>query len=138
MSENSNKYHDFVPKNIFKKDRQNNDVYFQWGEYGNGYIVNDSIKRARLVDLEGYKYFFVSYKAPVFIPLLVFALIISVGLSFFIESTVITFEEILIHCVWILYVIILFIYFMKIRNVTRGCDKISKDEKDWIFRKEFV
>lgn len=105
MFKKTDKYDNFVPTDIFKKDKKANDVYFQWGKFGNGYIIDNQIKKDRLFDLEGYKHFFLSYRALIFIPMIVFAYITTIS-----------------------------IYFMKISKVTKGCRKVSKDEKKWILQ----
>ena len=133
MFKGNKTYDNFTPTNIFKKDKDENNVYFQWGEFGNGYIINDPIKKARLIDLEGYKHFFVSYKPPIILPIIVFALIISSGIYFLTD-----FEGepkgLMLMTTVVIYLITISIYFYKISKTLRGCQKISKDEKEWIFK----
>ena len=117
--------------NIFKKDREENTVYFQWGKYGNGYIINDPMKKARLIDLEGYKHFFISNKPPVLIPILVFALMIGVGVSFLTDYQG-ELKGLIAGITVVMYLMTIVIYFLKISNVLSSCERISKEEKKWI------
>jgi len=126
------KYDNFVPTNIFKKDRDKNDVYFQWGKFGNGYIIDDQETKEKLIDLEGYKHFFVSYKPPVLLPIIIAALIVGIGISFSTDDQ----DEVkglMATITVVLYFITISIYFLKITRTLKGCKKISKDEKKWIF-----
>jgi len=117
---------------LFKKDREKNDVYFQWGQYGNGYIINDPMKKARLIDLEGYKHFFISNKPPILIPILVFALMIGVGVSFLTDYQG-ELKGLIGGITVVVYLVSIVIYFLKISRTLKGCERISKEEKEWIF-----
>ena len=128
MFNKNGEYDNFVPKNIFKKDREGNDIYFQWGKFANGYIINDPVKKAILINLEGYKHFFVSYKPPIIFPIIVFALIIGIGISFLTDYHGEP-KELIFGITVIMYLITIFIYFYKINRTLNGCKKISKDEK---------
>ena len=114
-----------------KKDREDNDVYFQWGKYGNGYIINDPIIKARLMNLEGYKHFFISNKPPILIPILVFALMIGVGVSFLTDYEG-DLKGLIAGITVVMYLVSIVTYFLKISRTLRGCKKISKEEKEWI------
>ena len=124
------KYDSFVPNDIFKKDEDGNTIYFMWGK---GRIVNDPVKQARLVDLEGYKYFILSYKAPIIIPIIMFAVLLS-GVILFSTDFKSDMRGLVVYITIVFYLIVVGIYKLKIRNVIKDCKPILSEEKKRILQ----
>lgn len=144
-------YDNFKPTNIFEKDRNNNDIYFMFDTLSKGYIVSDMNIKSALTNLEGYKYFlFPLFKnitllksgflfiPPILIPimLIVFFSQILLYFAFNINLFNYTFIELLLYIILPIYLIILFLYFYKIKKTLTNCISISKEEKKWIFSKK--
>ena len=133
FSNKNHKYNNFIPINIFKKDEDGNNIYFQWGEYGKGYIVNDSQKQAKLVDLEGYKHFIFSYKPPILIPIILLSVLISAGL-YYLTDYKLEIRDSIVSITFLIYLIVVIFYILKIRNVLKNCKSISQKSKEQIYK----
>ncbi|ADG94722.1 hypothetical protein Arnit_3075 [Arcobacter nitrofigilis DSM 7299] len=147
------KYDNFARNDIFKKDSQGNSVYFMMGQLSPGIIVNDSITQNKLVDLEGYKYFFLPFHKnknflksrgliipPIIIPILVFTfLVLVISSILFPELKIIETDKDFGLIMFIMgfssYIIIGLTYLRKIQKLLKGLPLISKKEKNWIFDK---
>ena len=126
-------YSSFTPNDVFKKDKDGNMIYFPWGEVGSGYIITNKSIKSKIINLEGYRYFIASYKPPIIIPILVLALIISVALAFF-SNFEIKIEEIIVLITILLYLLVLFIYNLKIFTVIKTCETITTEDQRRIFK----
>jgi len=68
-------------ESIFTNDKSGNKIYklFPWSK---GTIIKNAILEKKIVAIEGYKPFLVSYKPPIIIPIIIFSFIIGIVLSF--------------------------------------------------------
>lgn len=149
------KYDNFARNDIFKKDSQGNSVYFMMGQLSPGIIVNDSITQNKLVDLEGYKYFFLPFHKnknflksrgliipPIIIPILVFTfLVLVISSILFPELKIIETDKDFGLIMFIMgfssYIIIGLTYLRKIQKLLKGLPLISKKEKTgYLIREE--
>ena len=113
----------FIPSksNIFKKDLEGNYIYRKWN-WGTEYIVNDEQKQNQLLDLEGYRGFICSYRAPIILPIIILAFIISGVLTIFTELNI-ELKQLVVLISFLLYILSCFIYIGKINKVLKGCIK---------------
>ena len=134
-------YDNFKPTNIFEKDKDNNDVYFMFDSLSKGYIISDIDVKSKLINLEGYKYFFFPiffFISPILIPIILTVFFLQMFLYFVVNIDFLnyTFIELLLYIAFPIYLIILFLYFYKIKTTLKNCSLISKEEKEWIFSKK--
>ncbi len=142
-------YDNFVPNDVFRKDKENNDIYFMFGKFSSGHIVSDSKTKSNLISLEGYKYFlfpsmnnpysikqgFSSIIPPVLylIILIPFFFIVILSIPFEHELANTSILELNLASSLTLYILALIFYFLKIKFSLKTCSLISKEEKEWIF-----
>ena len=69
-------------KDIFYEDSEGNTLY-QVFSIGKHHIINDKAVQDKLVSLEDYRHFILSFRAPVWIPLSILAFIIVFTVNFF-------------------------------------------------------
>jgi len=122
-------YTSFNPTDIFKKDSKGNDIYFF---LFNGFIIDNKIKRDKLIDLMGSRYFYLSYKPPMLFVSMIIAFKIVLILHLFYDLSTVRNEEIFGLATFSIYLLFLFIYFLRIVLTLKGCKRISKKEKKWI------
>ena len=113
----------FTPSksDIFKKDLEGNYIYHKWS-WGSGYIVNDEKKQNQLLNLEGYRGFICSYRAPIILPIVILAFIIGGVITIFTQSNI-EIKQLIVLISFILYILSCFIYLGKINKVLKGCVK---------------
>ena len=147
-------FNNFVPTDIFKKDREGNNIYFIFGKLGKGYKVEDSKVESRLIDLEGYKYFFFpiiknltilksGYSfivPPIVIPAFVkaFLVVTVLDLTMEIGMTEKTMWSLLFFITITTYFLSLYIYLGKLKKPLKNCEVISKEDKEWIFSQDEI
>lgn len=109
---------------IFQEDSSGNFIYhiFKWD---NGYIVNDKEKQNQLLNIEGYRAFFYSYKPPIMIPIIVVSFLFGIGISF-IFKTKYDPQQLILLIAFVLYVVSCFLYYLRIRIILRNCPFDSK------------
>jgi len=142
----------FVPTDIFKKDESGNDIYFMFGKLSKGYIVTDSNTKSRLIDLEGYKYFFfpmiknimalkLNFAAiipPIMFPVIILSFFIVVVLSFSINLEEQNMWVIIFLISTPIYLCMLLIYLFKISNCLNNCETINSEEKKWVYENHII
>ncbi len=119
MSNNWN----FVPKKleIFKEDKDNDIIYRKWS-WGSGYVVNDEDKQNKLLNIEGYRGFICSYRAPIILPIILLAFMLGGAISLFVETNM-NLKQLVVYISFGLYSISCIIYISKINKILKGCKK---------------
>lgn len=119
---------DFTGGNIFIYDEDNNTLYKKDGKY---YIVNDEIKKDKLRNIEGYRYFF---HKKMRIPIVLLLAIIFVGFpvaAIFYYLNLVTYDgrgiPFLVGVV--VYFFSLWIYNNKINNILEDCVILENSTK---------
>ncbi len=127
------KYSNFVPTDIFKQSKDGNQVFFKWSKFGDGYVVNDPIKQKQLIDLAGYRHFLFFYRPPILVLIITIAIAVASTLLYF-TNLEIEIRDLVVGITIVMYICTLIVYFLKIEMILRGCEKITKEEKKWIWR----
>ncbi|WP_072680481.1 hypothetical protein [Arcobacter sp. LA11] len=113
-------YDDFTANDIFQKDKDHNTIYLR---KDTAYIINDNLKKKRLQDLEGYRYFF-QKKVSFFLSYI----FVGIPLGGFIHSYYFKeINEFLIYFIigLILHLLLLYMYNNKLTTVLKDCEIIN-------------
>lgn len=125
-----------------------------FGKLSKGQRITQSAVKSRIIDLEGYKYFFfpvVKYNSmrngsfssiipPIFFPifLLPFFVIVVISIPLKFDFTMTELFGLIFACALPMYLIAITFYFSKINSALKKCETITTDEKKWIFDNIFT
>jgi len=106
-----------LPTDIFKEDKYNNKVYklFPWSK---GIIINNLDIQNKLLSIESYKSFIISYKPPIIIPIIIFSFLIGIILHFT-KTIDIDISQLIFNISIIFYLLICILYYLKIYFILR-------------------
>jgi len=107
----------FAPtqEDIFKKDSTGNVVY---SFLGRDYPVSNLDIQKKIIELEGYKPFIFSTKPPIFMPIIVIALIVAILASFVFHVTM-SLRSIMLYVSIGLYLVAVAVYYLSMYRIIR-------------------